>query len=172
MKQLSFFNHIHDQQFSDDSPLCAYWKLFVDGASRNNPGPSGAGIYVMKNDCVVQSVGYFLGIKTNNQAEYLALVIGLLHMREQMKACDKLMIISDSQLVIRQLAGEYKVRHEHVKQLHRVAITLLSEMQYTLMHVLRDDNTHADHLSNVGIDTHNNVPAHIVHALKQYGVLL
>lgn len=55
----------------------SYWKLFIDGASRNNPGPSGIGIFLLKNDQPFVSEGFFIGVKTNNQAEYLALVVGL-----------------------------------------------------------------------------------------------
>ena len=56
----------------------APWEIFVDGASRNNPGPSGAGIYIKTKDEVICKTGYYLGKKTNNQAEYLALLIALL----------------------------------------------------------------------------------------------
>ena len=172
MKQLSVFGQDMREKQSPDAPsLCAYWKLSVDGASRNNPGPSGAGIYLVKNDQVFESAGYFLGVKTNNQAEYLALLIGLVHVRAHMRPCDKLLIISDSQLLIRQLGGEYKVRHENIKHLHRTARTLLSGIAYSLMHVLREDNAHADHLANVGIDTKNTVSSVIMDELTRCGVM-
>jgi len=172
MKQLSLFGqNAHDDQASRAPSLCAYWKLSVDGASRNNPGPAGAGIYLVKNDQMFESAGYFLGIKTNNQAEYLALLIGLLHVRTHIQQSDKLLIISDSQLLIRQLTGEYKVRHEHIKHLHRVARTLLAGITYSVMHVLREDNAHADHLANVGIDTHNLLSAAMKDELTRHGVM-
>ena len=53
------------------------WKLFIDGASRNNPGRSGAGVYLLKNEKPVYQEGFYLGIKTNNEAEYLALLLGV-----------------------------------------------------------------------------------------------
>ena len=74
MKQLDLFNN--DQQ-SPTTKKPSVWALFVDGASRNNPGPSGAGIYIEKDNILEIKEGYYLGIKTNNQAEYLALVLGL-----------------------------------------------------------------------------------------------
>src|SRR5437868_5008693 len=93
------------------------WTLFVDGASRNNPGPSGAGIYIVKNNILVIKRGYYLGIKTNNQAEYLALLLGLFILMEHREAEDQVRIISDSQLLVRQLVGMYKVRHPHLQPL-------------------------------------------------------
>src|SRR5579872_1960103 len=93
------------------------WTLFVDGASRNNPGPSGAGMYIEKDGVLVIKDGYFLGIKTNNQAEYLALLLGLFMVAEHMHGKDQLRIISDSQLLVRQLMGVYKVRQPHLQRL-------------------------------------------------------
>lgn len=150
----------------------AYWKLYVDGAARNNPGPAGAGIYLMKNEHVVEASGYALGIKTNNQAEYLALLIGLVYVRQHMDVRDLVLIISDSQLLIRQLQGVYKVRHAALKPLYGAALRLLHDINYDCMHVLREDNEQADALANHGIDKKVAVPASITSELGRYGVLL
>jgi len=136
-------------QFADNQ---AYWKIFVDGASRNNPGASGAGIYIIKNDRVVEKLGYYLGIKTNNQAEYLALIIGLLFLKEKIAPQDLVMIYSDSQLLVRQIEGAYKVRNPLLLPLYGVVKKLLVPMKYDIAHVMREDNSNADALANLGID--------------------
>src|SRR5436190_19558893 len=94
------------------------WSLFIDGAARNNPGPAAAGIYLLKNDILFLKDGYYLGIKTNNQAEYLALVFGLLIVEEHRQVDDQLRIVSDSQLLVRQLMGVYRVKHPHLQPLY------------------------------------------------------
>src|SRR5690349_12915959 len=83
-----------------------HWKLFIDGAARNNPGKAGAGIYILKNDQEVCKEGFYLGVKTNNQAEYAALLVGLYYIKQYIEPHDHLDIISDSQLLVRQFNGE------------------------------------------------------------------
>src|ERR1700733_1037262 len=85
-----------------------HWKLFIDGAARNNPGPAGAGIYITKNDKPFKKLGFYLGVKTNNQAEYGALLLGLHALKATWDSRDHLDIISDSQLLVRQFKGEYR----------------------------------------------------------------
>ena len=85
MKQLSIF----DEAFKKIEKKCGdgtrgYWKLFIDGASRNNPGPSGAGFLLLKDDKPVEQKGFFLGSKTNNQAEYFALLIGIFFLKKHL----------------------------------------------------------------------------------------
>src|SRR5437867_2256163 len=100
MKQLGIFcSDVPSDNANVPVAVRAYWKLSVDGASRNNPGPAGAGIYLIKNEHVVEASGYALGVKTNNQAEYLALLIGLVYLRQHMEPRDLVLIISDSQLL-------------------------------------------------------------------------
>jgi ribonuclease HI len=130
----------------------AVWKLFVDGASRNNPGPSGAGMYIEKDGILEIKEGYYLGIKTNNQAEYLALLFGLFILEEHLHAGDIVQIISDSQLLVRQVTGIYKVRQPHLQPLHALCNTYIKKLGATVAHVLRDQNTQADAMANYGID--------------------
>src|SRR5947207_1299648 len=106
-------------------------KLFIDGASRNNPGPGGAGIYLLKDDELVIKKGFFLGKKTNNQAEYLALLIGVFYLKKHVTADDTVQIISDSQLLIRQLQGIYKVRNEAIQSLYNLAKIMIKDMKCT-----------------------------------------
>lgn len=149
-----------------------YWKLYIDGASRNNPGVAGAGIYLLKDNKPVLMNGYFLGIKTNNQAEYLALLLGLHHVISLMNPEDMLMIISDSLLLVRQIKGEYAVRNDYIRMAHGIAKELLAHVNYDVGHVLRDENKQADKLANKGIDDKIIVPESFIHMLRTYGISL
>jgi ribonuclease HI len=150
----------------------ATWKLFVDGASRNNPGPSGAGMYIEKDNILEIKEGYYLGIKTNNQAEYLALIFGLFILEEHVHAGDTVQIISDSQLLVRQLTGVYKVKQPHLQPLHALCKKYMQKLQATAAHVLRDENTQADAMANYGVDTKNVPPEKYIALLKQHDILL
>ena len=156
MKQLNLFTN--DSEELQTTQKHAYWKLFVDGASRNNPGPSGAGIYILKNDFLVEKRGFFLGAKTNNQAEYLALLLGLFYVKKRMTTQDYLLIISDSQLLVRQLKGVYRVKNAGIQPMYAMVKKLLHGMIYDIEHVLREDNTNADAMANEGIDKKRSVP--------------
>jgi ribonuclease HI len=149
-----------------------YWKLYIDGASRNNPGLSGAGVYILKDSKPVFARGYFLGVKTNNQAEYLALLIGLHVVTALMGEQDLLLITSDSLLLVRQLKGEYAIRNEYIRTAHIVAKQLLEDIKYDVGHVLRDNNKHADALANKGIDEKMRVPEEFLNILRAHGISL
>lgn len=148
------------------------WKLFVDGASRNNPGPSGAGIYIEKDGILEIKEGYYLGVKTNNQAEYLALLFGLFTLKDHVHHDDMVQIISDSQLLVRQLAGVYKVKQPHLQPLHILCKKYIQQLGATVAHVLRDENTQADAMANYGIDCKNIPPKKYIALLKQHDILL
>lgn len=152
MNQLHLFDGPTTKEKINSVQDRAYWKIFVDGASRNNPGPSGAGIYILKNDLVVERLGYYLGTKTNNQAEYLALIIGLLFLKKNIASGDYVMVFSDSQLLVRQIQGAYKVKNELLKPLFLMVKKLLVGIDYAVAHVMREDNSNADELANTGID--------------------
>ena len=148
------------------------WTLFVDGASRNNPGPSGVGMYIEKDGIAEIKEGYYVGIKTNNQAEYLALIFGLFMLAEHVQEGDTVRIVSDSQLLVRQLTGVYKVRHPHLQPLHALCRARIEKLGATIAHVLRDQNTHADAMANHGIDCKNIPPKHYSALLKQHEILI
>lgn len=172
MKQLSFFEPTSssDTVTSDKKP--DNWKLCVDGAARNNPGPAAAGIYMVKNEAVYAKKGFYLGSKTNNQAEYLALIIGLLLIKQHMQTQDQLLIVSDSQLLVRQFHGAYKVKEPHLKALHSVAQTLVASMNYAIVHVFREDNTDADEQANYAIDHKIAIPSELKELLQRYEITL
>jgi ribonuclease HI len=164
MKQLSIFetHNVHANT----------WTLFVDGASRNNPGPSGAGIYILKNNILEIKRGYYLGVKTNNQAEYLALLLGLFILMEHLESDDIVKIISDSQLLVRQLIGMYKVRNPQLQVLSAVCKEKIKIMSATVSHVLREENGEADAMANQGIDNKIFPPKNYIAQLKHYDISL
>lgn len=170
MKQLLLFSSDQEQQPS--LPVLSIWKIYIDGASRNNPGPSGAGVYILRDDLVAKTCSIFLGKKTNNEAEYLALLLGLFELKQLLQRNDLVIIVSDSQLLVRQINGTYKVKEPRLQQLHALAKQLLSGLNYTISHVLREDNTDADALANKGIDTKTAPPASFIQFLQQHALSL
>lgn len=147
-------------------------KLFIDGASRKNPGPSGAGVYLVKEDKSCTKKGFYLGTKTNNQAEYYALLLGVFYAKKMLEEHDVLHIISDSELLVKQLKGEYKVKNESLKELYGCAFDLLGDINYVVCHVLREYNQEADALANQGIDVKSPIPQAFLILLKSHGIVL
>jgi ribonuclease HI len=127
-------------------------RVYSDGAARGNPGPAGAGAVLTDSaGNVIARLGRFLGKQTNNVAEYEGLLLGLKHAREL--GYREVEVRADSQLLIRQLKGEYAVRHAGLKPLHAEALRLLRSFdRYDLRHVPREENTLADEMSNRAID--------------------
>ena len=170
MKQLSIFDK-NSEICEPDSTVSKenHWTLFVDGAARNNPGPAGAGVCILKNNALFLKKGFFLGIRTNNQAEYLALLLGLFFLEKQLREGDALEIFSDSQLLVRQLKREYKVKHRDLIPLHAAARSFLQDKQYTVRHVMREHNTVADALANQGVELgRKNIPDDFEHFCLRY----
>lgn len=128
--------------------------LYTDGASRGNPGEAGAGAVLLDANGLERAArAVYLGICTNNVAEYKALLIGLAEARLQ--GCQELTICLDSELIVRQILGEYKVRNESLLQLfQQVRVQLGYFKQWSIIHVPRAKNTRADALANQGIDEH------------------
>ncbi|OPY89879.1 MAG: 14.7 kDa ribonuclease H-like protein [Syntrophaceae bacterium PtaU1.Bin231] len=126
--------------------------LFADGACRGNPGRGGAGAVLMDVRGAVLATGKkYLGQCTNNIAEYEALILGL---EEALKRrCLRLHIRLDSELLVKQVRGEYKVKNPHLKILMERVRHLLSELEtYTIQHTAREGNALADALANEAID--------------------
>ncbi len=138
-----------------------HWELYVDGAARNNPGPAGAGLYLLKDGVPVEKHGIYLGSKTNNQAEYLALLLGALYARHHMKEGDSLVIKADSELLVRQMNGIYRVRNHELSRLNDAIRTILDGIMYKVTHIRRELNAIADKLANAGIDKKMAVPQEI-----------
>jgi ribonuclease HI len=130
------------------------YQIYTDGASRGNPGPSGIGAVIFDaKGKVVHEIAEYIGEVTNNVAEYLALLAALEYcVKHKLSPVE---ILADSQLLIKQLTGEYRVKHANIIPLYRQIQDLLSKLQVTgYKHVYREDNKHADKLANRGIDEH------------------
>ena len=126
--------------------------LHIDGASRSNPGEAGFGVHVTTPDGteVAQLYGY-LGVASNNVAEYQALLHGLRYALA--RGARKVHVFSDSQLVVRQMSGAYRVKHPAMVPLHREARDLARRFEeFQLDHVRREQNKDADRLANVALD--------------------
>ncbi len=148
------------------------WTIFIDGASRNNPGKAGAGIVMKKDGQNVSVEGFYLGIKTNNQAEYLALLLGLFFIEQYAHPEDTIRIVSDSELLVKQFLGEYRVKNEGLKPLHTLARTMARNYCIDILHVLRHDNKEADSLANKGIDSKKTLPKSFIAILKSNNISL
>ncbi len=148
------------------------WRIAVDGASRGNPGPSGAGIFIKKDSQVYLQKGFFLGTKTNNEAEYLALVIGLLLVKKDLQPEDKIQIISDSELLIKQMNKEYRVKKPELKKLYDFVQSCLESVSYSCSHVLREYNQEADRLANLGVDKKTSLPLTFLDILRSHEIFL
>lgn len=165
MKQLSLFT---SSQECTESLAGTHWKLFVDGAARNNPGPAGAGIHIVKEQISMVKAGFYLGSKTNNQAEYYALLIGLYLIQPLLCPQDTILVVSDSQLLIRQLQGIYKVKHPNIISLYSIAKKAMQLLHIDVMHVLREENKIADKLANQGIDQKKDLPQAFLNWLEKH----
>jgi ribonuclease HI len=130
------------------------YRIYSDGASRGNPGPSGIGAVILDpSGKPVHEIARYIGEVTNNVAEYEALLAALHYCVE--KKISPVEILADSQLMIRQLSGQYRVKHENIKPLYRKAQEYLSRLEIRgYQHVPREQNKEADRLANQGIDNH------------------
>jgi ribonuclease HI len=123
----------------------------VDGGARGNPGPAAIGIVIRDGEGnVLQDLGETIGEATNNVAEYKALIRGILMAREL--GADELQIHGDSELVVKQMLGQYKVKHPDMKPLHAEAKEALTGVEWTISHVRREQNAEADALVNQALD--------------------
>ena len=125
---------------------------YIDGASRGNPGPAAAG-FILTDPVRSQSQAkaFFLGRSTNNVAEYTALVKAL-EAAKQIGA-EKLTVFSDSELLVKQINGEYKVKSEQIRPLFRQAVDLLGEFEkWKVQHITREQNKEADKLVNQALN--------------------
>lgn len=129
-----------------------FWRLHCDGASRGNPGPAGAGIVLHDPQGRLRvNTGRYLGATTNNVAEYEALLLGLEEARKL--EVKKLRIFADSELMVKQLTGHYRVKSPHLIPLWREALNALKNFEtWAIAHVPREENHLADAAANRAID--------------------
>ena len=135
--------------------LTGVFALYTDGASRGNPGEAGAGAVILDDQGEeLAARSFYLGKCSNNVAEYKALIFGLQAALEL--GCRQLEIFLDSQLIVRQVQGQYKVKNAGLKPLFAQVKQLLAKLNsFTISHVPRNENKRADELANRGIDDKN-----------------
>lgn len=126
--------------------------VHVDGGSRGNPGPAAAGAVVSTVDGdVLDEASELLGVVSNNVAEYRGLLLGLHRAREL--GATEVEAVNDSELIAKQVNGQYKVKHADMKPLHAEALAALGEFdRWTVRTVRRELNAHADALVNAALD--------------------
>ncbi|HVR70937.1 MAG TPA: ribonuclease HI family protein [Vicinamibacteria bacterium] len=127
-------------------------RIHIDGASRGNPGEAGFGVSIEDAEGVPRAELYgYLGLASNNVAEYQALIHALRWARAQ--DARRVRVFSDSELVVRQVNGQYRVKHPAMIPLHREATALLRQFEEaTVSHVRREQNRDADRLANRALD--------------------
>ena len=124
---------------------------WVDGASRGNPGPAGYGVYMTTDSGDIIEISGYLGTTTNNVAEYAGLLEALAVAREE--GATEVEIISDSLLLVNQMLGKFRVKHENLIPLYKKARGLVSYFpEFSIRHTLRAGNKEADRLANVAVD--------------------
>jgi len=126
--------------------------VHIDGASRGNPGPAAAAFILTDPDGArLQAKAFFLGQATNNVAEYEAVIRGLSRASEL--GATEVDLIGDSELIAKQITGDYRVKHADMKPLHAKALALLSGFDdWTIRTVPRAQNADADALVNQALD--------------------
>ena len=124
---------------------------YIDGGSLGNPGEAGIGVYFPG----VVRIAEYLGTGTNNHAEYSALLAALRF--AVFTRCQELRVFADSELVVKQIKGEYQVRNEGIRLLHNNALRWIELIpQFSIQHVRREHNKEADRLANLAMDSRRN----------------
>jgi ribonuclease HI len=174
-KQLSCFSHTP----SAAENAANQWIAKIDGAARGNPGLAGAGVVIEYANKIITQKGIFLGEKTNNQAEYLALAYAIFLIKEQINELEKntlnqgqikLVIYSDSELLVRQMNKVYKVKNSDLAKIKKNIDSALQGIHSTFIHVPRENNTKADKLANIAIDNKTKLPADFLKILIDCGL--
>jgi len=125
--------------------------IFSDGASRNNPGEAGAGVLILRDNKHVAKLSRYLGTTTNNIAEYTAAIMGMEHAVKL--GASSVRLFADSELLVKQLNGQYKVKNEGLKSLHHKVKELIAKIgSVEVQYIPRALNKEADALANKAID--------------------
>lgn len=128
--------------------------LYTDGGARGNPGPSGIGVWARDTDgAVIFEQAKYIGHQTNNYAEYEGLIEGLHLLVRHKQEGKRIAVHMDSELVIKQMKGEYKVKDAGLKkQYERVRPLLAKFAHVSFTHIAREKNAKADELANIAMD--------------------
>ena len=154
-QQINFSNKLtcNEDNKENDTKDSALWSLYFDGGSRGNPGVSGAGAVLLCDGKEVWWGAQFLGTdKTNNFAEYSGLILGL-HEASRLNI-KNLVVYGDSNLVVEQIKGNYKVKSDSLRHLYNEAVDFISNIpDFKISHIPREQNQRADFLSNQAMDS-------------------
>ena len=164
-KQLSFFKTKPKNKIN----IC---EIYTDGASRGNPGQGGAGIYILYNKNIILRKSFYLGKVTNNQAEYLAFAIAVYFLTQKIKLISNINVIfyADSELLIKQMKKIYRIKNIELKKIKTFIDAYLPKRNIKFKHVVRENNTIADKLANVGIDKKVFIPEEIKKSFLKYNI--
>jgi ribonuclease HI len=125
-------------------------EIYIDGASSGNPGPAGIGVVILKDNSLIKNISEFIGITSNNAAEYMALIWAL--QEALIQRVDRVKINADSLLLVNQMNGRYKVRDSYLKVLYNQVIHLISGFkEVKISYIPRDKNIRADKLAEKAI---------------------
>ena len=125
--------------------------IYTDGGSRGNPGKAACSFVFVENSKIIMEKSKFLGKKTNNEAEYNAIIFALEELKEK-----NIEIISDSELVIKQITGKYKINSPHLQLLNQIVSGLISKRKVKFSNLKRENQfiKRADYLVNKELDKH------------------
>ena len=139
-----------------------YSKIIIhtDGGARGNPGPAAIGITAKARDKTLFEISEYIGQQTNNVAEYTAVIHALHHLNEHPVSADNCSFVLDSELIVRQIVGQYRVKEPHLQTLVNQVHSLIKELKdkgllknIIFRHVKRAENKLADQLVNQALDS-------------------
>ena len=133
--------------------MARHFLLTADGGSRGNPGPAGYGSVITENGTIIAELYDFIGVATNNVAEYSGLIAGLTAINE-IDSAATVEVKMDSKLVVEQMSGRWKIKSPDMQKLAIEAREILPYGNVTYTWIPREDNKHADALANEALDTH------------------
>lgn len=167
MKQLNFLYSNKDQKHEEVHDETKKLKLFVDGASRGNPGKASVGMICLDAKTPVFQEDFYLGIATNNVAEYTALLTGLCLINKSFKNQKfDLEIFSDSQLMVCQILGKYKIKNETLLALKNLIDNQLKSLSWEIKHIERSKNKSADAMANQAFISKKALPTMVKELLR------
>jgi len=129
-----------------------HFVVTADGGSRGNPGPAAFGAVIYENDKIVKEFGTFIGVASNNVAEYEGLIAGLKGVNEIDPAAT-ILVKMDSKLVVEQMSGRWKVKHPNMQKLAKQAFAAHDPKLVSYQWIPREENSHADSILNDVLDS-------------------
>ena len=132
------------------------YTIYTDGGSRGNPGPAAAGFIIEGDDIPRVAHGEYIGVATNNVAEYSALLFALKHLRQELgerSFLATIQVYSDSELLVRQMTGEYKIKQDELRKIvAQIREVMMSFSDINFSHIPREKNIEADSMVNKVLD--------------------